>query len=145
MDTKPFDDRDGLIWLDGQMVPWRQAGVHVLTHGLHYASSVFEGERVYDGEIFQLTEHSERLAILLGDAQDGQELGHRDVWVAPHEMDDAMVGAAETVLGEDLVRVRGEVAVGVEEQLDALPELPLGQEKRISAGFYVNHVDIYGS
>ena len=62
METKPFDDRDGLIWLNAQMVPWREAGVHVLTHGLHYASSVFEGERVYDGEIFRLTEHSERLA-----------------------------------------------------------------------------------
>ncbi len=62
MDTKSFDDRDGLIWLDGQMVPWRDAGVHILTHGLHYASSIFEGERVYDGEIFRLTEHSERLA-----------------------------------------------------------------------------------
>jgi len=62
MDTKPFDDRDGLIWLDGQMVAWREAGIHVLSHGLHYASSVFEGERVYDGEIFRLTEHSERLA-----------------------------------------------------------------------------------
>ncbi len=62
METKAFDDRDGLIWLNAQMVPWREAGVHVLTHGLHYASSVFEGERVYDGEIFRLTEHSERLA-----------------------------------------------------------------------------------
>ena len=61
METKSFDDHDGLIWLDGEMVPWRDANVHVLTHGLHYASSVFEGERVYDGEIFKLTEHSQRL------------------------------------------------------------------------------------
>jgi branched-chain amino acid aminotransferase len=57
----PFDDRDGWIWLDGQFVPWREATVHVLTHGLHYASSVFEGERMYGGEIYQLTAHTERL------------------------------------------------------------------------------------
>jgi branched-chain amino acid aminotransferase len=57
----PFDDRDGWIWLDGDFVPWREARTHVLTHGLHYASSVFEGERMYAGEIFKLTEHSERL------------------------------------------------------------------------------------
>lgn len=56
-----FADQDGLIWYNGDMVQWRDAGVHVLTHGLHYASSVFEGERVYGGEIFKLTEHSERL------------------------------------------------------------------------------------
>ena len=56
-----FDDRDGWIWFDGQFVPWRDARVHVLTHGLHYASSVFEGERMYDGEIFKLHEHTVRL------------------------------------------------------------------------------------
>ncbi len=61
MSLVPFDDRDGWIWLDGQFVPWRDAKVHVLTHGLHYASSVFEGERMYGGEIFKLTEHTERL------------------------------------------------------------------------------------
>ena len=60
-DLVPYHDRDGLIWLDGTLVPWREAKVHVLTHALHYASSVFEGERAYDGEIFKLTEHSERL------------------------------------------------------------------------------------
>jgi branched-chain amino acid aminotransferase len=58
----PMDDRDGSIWFDGKMVPWRDAKIHVLTHGLHYASAVFEGERVYDGRIFKLTEHSQRLA-----------------------------------------------------------------------------------
>jgi branched-chain amino acid aminotransferase len=57
----PFDDRDGWIWLDGEFVQWREAKVHVLTHALHYASSVFEGERMYEGEIFKLREHSERL------------------------------------------------------------------------------------
>ena len=61
MSLVPFDDRDGWIWLDGQFVAWRDAKVHVLTHGLHYASSVFEGERMYGGEIFKLTEHTERL------------------------------------------------------------------------------------
>jgi branched-chain amino acid aminotransferase len=61
-DVAPYHDRDGSIWLDGKLVPWRQANVHVLTHALHYASAVFEGERAYGGEIFKLTEHSERLA-----------------------------------------------------------------------------------
>jgi branched-chain amino acid aminotransferase len=65
----PFDDRDGLIWFDGEMVPWRNAKLHVLTHGLHYASAVFEGERAYGGNIFKLEEHTQRLinsAKLLG-------------------------------------------------------------------------------
>lgn len=57
----PFDDRDGWIWFDGDFVPWREAKTHVLTHGLHYGSSVFEGERMYGGEIFKLTAHSARL------------------------------------------------------------------------------------
>lgn len=56
-----YDDRDGLIWMDGQMVPWRDANVHLLTHALHYASSVFEGERAYNGKIFKSRQHSERL------------------------------------------------------------------------------------
>ncbi len=57
----PYDQRDGVIWQDGEMVNWPDAGLHVLSHGLHYASCVFEGERAYGGEIFKLTEHSERL------------------------------------------------------------------------------------
>ena len=61
MSIMPFDDRDGWIWLDGQFVPWREAKVHVLTHGLHYASAVFEGQRMYGGEIYALHAHSERL------------------------------------------------------------------------------------
>ncbi|MCX7363437.1 MAG: branched-chain amino acid aminotransferase [Alphaproteobacteria bacterium] len=56
-----FDDRDGLIWYDGKLVDWRSANLHVLSHALHYASCVFEGERVYGGEVFKLTEHSQRL------------------------------------------------------------------------------------
>ncbi len=69
LEQRPYDDRDGWIWLDGKMVPWREAEVHVLTHALHYASSVFEGQRAYNGVIFKLSEHSERLrrsAELLG-------------------------------------------------------------------------------
>lgn len=61
MSVLPFDDRDGVIWFDGKLVPWRDAKVHVLTHGLHYASCVFEGERAYNGKVFKSTEHSERL------------------------------------------------------------------------------------
>ncbi|HEM47339.1 MAG TPA: branched-chain amino acid aminotransferase [Alphaproteobacteria bacterium] len=61
MSMLPFDDRPGSIWFDGQMTPWKDAQIHVLTHALHYASAVFEGERVYDGRIFKLTEHTERL------------------------------------------------------------------------------------
>jgi branched-chain amino acid aminotransferase len=60
-DVIPFDDRDGSLWLDGRMVPWRSAQTHVLTHGLHYASCVFEGERMYNGRIYKLQEHTERL------------------------------------------------------------------------------------
>jgi branched-chain amino acid aminotransferase len=56
-----YDDHDGFIWYDGQMVPWRDANLHVLSHGLHYASAVFEGERSYGGTVFKLAEHTERL------------------------------------------------------------------------------------
>ena len=56
-----YDDRDGYIWMDGKLVDWRGANVHVLTHALHYASAVFEGERCYNGKIFKSREHSERL------------------------------------------------------------------------------------
>jgi branched-chain amino acid aminotransferase len=61
MSALTFDQRDGFIWLDGAIVPWGEATLHVLSHGLHYGSSVFEGERAYGGEIFKSTEHSERL------------------------------------------------------------------------------------
>ena len=57
----PFDDRDGSLWYDGKLVPWREAKTHVLTHGLHYASCVFEGERIYSGRIYKLEEHTARL------------------------------------------------------------------------------------
>jgi branched-chain amino acid aminotransferase len=60
-DVIPFDDRDGSLWYDGRLIPWREAKTHVLTHGLHYASCVFEGERIYSGRIYKLEEHTARL------------------------------------------------------------------------------------
>ena len=61
MDTIPYDKRSGKIWFNGNLVDWQETKVHVLNHGLHYASCVFEGERVYDGEIFKLEDHTSRL------------------------------------------------------------------------------------
>ena len=61
MESIPYDKRSGKIWFNGKTVDWADANIHVLNHGLHYASCVFEGERVYDGEIFKLEEHTERL------------------------------------------------------------------------------------
>jgi len=61
MESIPYDKRSGKIWFDGVPINWSEVKIHVLTHGLHYASCVFEGERVYDGEIFKLEEHTERL------------------------------------------------------------------------------------
>ena len=69
MDMRTYDDRDGFIWFDGDLIDWRDARVHVLTHALHYASAVFEGQRAYGGRVFKLSEHSARLinsAKLLG-------------------------------------------------------------------------------
>ncbi|MAM69430.1 MAG: branched-chain amino acid aminotransferase [Rhodospirillaceae bacterium] len=64
-----FDDQEGQIWYNGELVPWKDTKLHVLTHGLHYASCVFEGERVYNGEVFKLREHTQRLI------DSAQELG----------------------------------------------------------------------
>ncbi len=72
----PFDDRDGVIWFDGALVPWRDARLHVLSHGLHYASCVFEGERVYSGAIFELRAHTDRLI------NSGKTLGFTIPWSA---------------------------------------------------------------
>ncbi len=69
IDVIPFDQRDGHIWYNGELVAWKEAKVHVLNHGLHYASCVFEGERIYSGRIFKSREHSQRLhdsAAMLG-------------------------------------------------------------------------------
>ena len=70
----PFDDRDGFIWWDGKLIPWREAELHVLSHGLHYGSSVFEGGRAYNGHIFKLTAHSDRLIA------SGRMLGFEIPW-----------------------------------------------------------------
>jgi branched-chain amino acid aminotransferase len=72
----PFDDRDGMIWWDGALIPWRDAKLHVLSHGLHYASAVFEGERAYSGTIFKLRAHTERLLA------SGRILGFEIPWTA---------------------------------------------------------------
>jgi branched-chain amino acid aminotransferase len=93
-----FDDRDGSIWFDGRLVPWREANVHVLTHGLHYASCVFEGERVYAGKIFKLREHTERLI------NSGRILGFEIPWSAS-EIDRAC-NEVVRVLGLDDAYVR---------------------------------------
>ncbi len=61
MASVPFDQLDGETWFNGEFVPWKDAKIHVLTHGLHYASAVFEGERAYGGRVFKLTEHNQRL------------------------------------------------------------------------------------
>lgn len=81
-DQRTFDDRDGFIWFDGKLVPWRDANVHVLTHALHYASSVFEGQRAYGGEIFRLSDHSRRLR------RSGELLGFQVPWTV-EEIDQA--------------------------------------------------------
>ncbi|HJS84336.1 MAG TPA: branched-chain amino acid aminotransferase [Acetobacteraceae bacterium] len=78
----PFDDRDGMIWWDGSLIPWRDARLHVLSHGLHYASAVFEGERAYNGHIFRLRDHTERLI------QSGRLLGFEIPYTAD-QIDDA--------------------------------------------------------
>ena len=61
MATATYDDRDGVIWVDGELIPWREARPHVLTHSLQYGNGVFEGERAYGGKVFKLAEHSARL------------------------------------------------------------------------------------
>ncbi len=88
MSLIPFDDRDGSIWWDGEMVPWRDAKLHVLTHGLHYASAVFEGERAYNGHIFKLREHTERLL------ESGRILGFEIPWSAD-QIDEACLRTLE--------------------------------------------------
>ncbi|WP_138380274.1 branched-chain amino acid aminotransferase [Luteithermobacter gelatinilyticus] len=83
MSVLPFDDRDGFIWFDGELVPWREAKLHVLTHALHYASSVFEGQRAYGGKVFKAREHSERLL------RSGRILGFENPYTA-EEIDNAV-------------------------------------------------------
>lgn len=85
MASVPFDKLDGHIWMNGEYVKWADANVHVLTHGLHYASSVFEGERAYGGKIFKMTEHNERLH------RSAEILGF-EIPYSVQEIDDACMG-----------------------------------------------------
>ena len=87
-----YDDRDGKIWLDGQLVDWREANVHILTHAMHYASSVFEGERAYGGTIFKSRLHSERLLF------SGREL---DMEI-PYTVDEIEAAKVETLAANGL-------------------------------------------
>mgnify|MGYP001393487051 CR=1 FL=1 len=71
-----MSDRDGFIWFDGELKPWRESDVHVLTHSLHYGSGVFEGERAYNGKIFKSRQHTERLM------RSAEILGYTIPWTA---------------------------------------------------------------
>ena len=109
----PFDDRDGAIWFDGKLTPWRDAKVHVLTHALHYASAVFEGERAYSGVVFKSREHSERL-------KRSAEILDFEIPYTPEEIDRAK---AETLKANNLadgyvrpVAWRGSEMMGVAAQ-----------------------------
>lgn len=93
MSLIPFDDRDGFIWMDGKLVPWRDAKVHVLSHGLHYGSCVFEGERAYGGKIFKSREHSERLH------KSGELLGFE----IPYSVDTLEAAKAEVLKANNIV------------------------------------------
>ncbi|MRG70874.1 branched-chain amino acid aminotransferase [Alphaproteobacteria bacterium HT1-32] len=109
----PFDDRDGLIWYNGEFVDWRDSKVHVLTHGLHYASCVFEGERMYAGQIFKLAEHTERLV------KSGKILG----FDLPYSVDELNAASHETCVRNGIqdgyirpVAWRGSEMMGVSAQ-----------------------------
>tara|TARA_R110002072_G_scaffold35177_22_gene104415 strand:+ start:2944 stop:3831 length:888 start_codon:yes stop_codon:yes gene_type:complete len=82
-----FDNQDGNIWYNGALVPWRDSKLHVLSHGLHYASCVFEGERVYNGEVFKLREHTQRLI------DSGKELG----FTIPYSLEELEQATRDTV------------------------------------------------
>jgi branched-chain amino acid aminotransferase len=92
-DLVPYSDRDGFIWFNGKLVPWREASLHVLSHGLHYASAVFEGDRAYNGEIFKLTEHSQRLV-------DGAKVLDFEI---PYSVEEIDAACRETIKANELV------------------------------------------
>ncbi len=85
-----FDDQDGDIWFNGKLVPWRDCRMHVLSHGLHYGSCVFEGERVYNGEVFKLREHTQRLL------DSGKELGFK----IPYTLEELEQATLDTVASQ---------------------------------------------
>lgn len=107
---KPYHDRDGHIWFDGEFVDWRDANIHVLTHSLHYGAAVFEGNRAYAGEIFRLTDHSARLK------NSAQLLGY-EVPYTVEQIDQACIDAlAKSGLSDAYVRPvawRGSEMMGV--------------------------------
>ena len=108
-----FDNQDGNIWYNGALVPWRDTKLHVLTHGLHYASCVFEGERVYNGEVFKLREHTQRLI------DSGKELG----FTIPYSLEELEQATRDTVASQGFadayvrpVAWRGSEMMGVSAQ-----------------------------
>ena len=108
-----FDNQDGNIWYNGALVPWRDSKLHVLSHGLHYASCVFEGERVYNGEIFKLREHTQRLI------DSGKELGFE----IPYSLEELEQATRDTVASQGFadayvrpVAWRGSEMMGVSAQ-----------------------------
>ncbi len=113
MHEVPYDDRDGVIWLNGEFVPWRDAKLHVLNHALHYASCVFEGMRAYNGAIFESTAHNERLH------KSGEILGFQVPYTVA-ELDDACRETFEKVGAPDAyirpVAWRGPEQMGVSAQ-----------------------------
>lgn len=117
MASVPFDQLDGHIWFNGEFVPWKDAKIHVLTHGLHYASAVFEGERAYGGRIFKLTEHTERLI------KSGEILGF-DIPYGVAEIDDACIKLLEMQGFQDAyvrpIAWRGSEMMGVSAQANRI-------------------------
>ena len=110
MIEKAYHDRDGLIWMDGEFVDWRDAKIHVLTHSLHYGSAVFEGDRAYDGDIFRLDDHSQRLI------NSGHELGYEIPFTREQISDACAETLAKTSLGSAYIRPiawRGSEMMGV--------------------------------
>lgn len=93
MSMLPFDDRDGVIWFNGELVPWREVKIHVLSHALHYGSCVFEGERSYNGAIFEMTEHHERLH------KSGEILGFQ----IPYSVDEINAASLEVLKANNIV------------------------------------------
>ncbi|HBS20957.1 aminotransferase class IV, partial [Thalassospira sp.] len=84
MITPTFDNRDGFIWYNGELKPWRESTLHVLSHAVHYGSAVFEGERAYNGKVFKLAEHGQRLI------KSGEILDMKVPYSAA-ELDDAVI------------------------------------------------------
>lgn len=118
MAKPPLEDRDGFIWIDGRMLPWREAKVHFLTHALHYATAVFEGERAYDGHIFKSVEHSQRLLKSAG-------IIHLDINFTVGQMEDAKQDVLEANnLKDAYVRVLAWRGSGETMGIDPSPTKP---------------------